>query len=459
MPLSDHVSINITQDTVGVKRAGFGVPLILSANAAFAERVRYYQDLPSLVTDGFATDSPEYRAVQAMLSQELRPERIAIGRAALKPTQRYEIGLAAGGIKNSHTYRLRVAGEGIAGEVDVTAASDASPLATELAPAIATALNNVVGSNYTAAPTGGTFPVVVTADNPGDWFSIELRSLDDGSAVDDLSIAQTHADPGVATDLTAIQQAQPDWYALHTLYNSEAYVLAAAAWVEANEKIYVWDSSDSQIVTTGVGSGDVLDEWFTDGYVRSLGQYHPSPANMLSAALYGDVLPLDPGSETWKWKTLVGPAPVSLTSTHRQNLLAKNGNSYQLIAGRGMTWEGQTADGGFLDRVRGRDWIKDDMAKGIYEVLLANPKVPFTDGGINMIEAPMRATLRRAVRKGILNPGTPGDPEDPEPTVSVPRAKDVPTADRARRRLPDLKWSAREAGAVHEGDIGGTVSL
>ena len=51
MALPDHVTISITSDSVGVARAGFGIPLIVSHTAAFAERVRTYNYPQSRVTD------------------------------------------------------------------------------------------------------------------------------------------------------------------------------------------------------------------------------------------------------------------------------------------------------------------------------------------------------------------------------------------------------------------------
>ena len=41
MSLAEHVSLQITQDTVGISRAGFGTPMILSVNATFPERIRF----------------------------------------------------------------------------------------------------------------------------------------------------------------------------------------------------------------------------------------------------------------------------------------------------------------------------------------------------------------------------------------------------------------------------------
>ena len=65
---SEHVSLTITTDTVGIARAGFGVPMILSHNATWVERIRFYGGIAD-VADDWATDSPEYLAAKAMFAQ------------------------------------------------------------------------------------------------------------------------------------------------------------------------------------------------------------------------------------------------------------------------------------------------------------------------------------------------------------------------------------------------------
>ena len=61
MPLSDFVQIVIAIDAIGIARAGFGIPLILSANASFPELIRFYTDIPGLAVD-WAITTPEYLA-------------------------------------------------------------------------------------------------------------------------------------------------------------------------------------------------------------------------------------------------------------------------------------------------------------------------------------------------------------------------------------------------------------
>lgn len=534
--ISEHVTLTITEDSVGITRAGFGTPLILSANAGFAERIRYYTDLPGLVTDGFVSTSPEYLAAQAMLSQNPRPERYAVGRAVGKPTQAYRLDVTT--VAAGNVYKVTAKGQGVtATDVSYTALADltfvdgditvgtdtiaeaahgmvagAGPfrvsnsggalpaglavdtnywiiaptadtykLASSKANALAgtavditaaagggthtlrraqndviaaqlvQGLNAVVGKNFTAAQVvgaGETDYLTVTGDAAGNWFSLEVAN------VAMLKVAQTHAEPGttLATDLAAIELENSDWYGLVTLYNSDAYVKAAAAWAESNTKIYIADVSDSETATLATGGGDLADDLKTLAYARTAVAYHPSPANMMGAAWLGRVLPTEPGAATWKFKTLSGVAAVTSTATHRVNLRAKNANTYQTIGGKNMTWEGTTADGDFIDITRNQDWLYDDMQKGVFGVMQGADIIPLTDPGIAMVQNEVEASLDRAVTMGILS-------NSPAPVVTVPKATAVSVSNRALRKLPDVKWSATMAGAIHKVTITGVVSV
>lgn len=445
MSLNEHVSLIITQDTVGIARAGFGVPLILSVNAAWPERVRSYGSIAD-VADDFATTSPEYRAADAIFRQDVHPERIMIGRATGKPTQAYTVTVSS--VVEGHTYKLVVVGEGFA-EATVEYTAQALDDADDVAVGLVAALNAVVGKNFTAA--GATSPFTITANTPGAWFSVESPE------VGMLKIAQTHAEPAtaLAVDLGAIALENNDWYALITLYNSKAYVKAAAAWVESNKKLYIADVSDSETVTlasAGTGNSDVADDLHTLEYARTSVAYHPSPADMFGSAWLGTRIPFDPGSETWKWAQLKGVTPVRLTSTQKANLRAKKANTIETIAGINITWDGTTADGDYIDIQRGLDWLEDDVMTAVFEALATAIKIPFTDAGVAIIEAAVRASLIRGVSRGLLA-------ADPEPVVTVPRVVNVSPANKAIRYLPDIKFSGTVAGAVHKVGIAGVISV
>jgi hypothetical protein len=120
----------------------------------------------------------------------------------------------------------------------------------------------------------------------------------------------------------------------------------------------------------GPGNAELLDTIATNAYARTLGFYHPSPANMAAAALLGRCLPLDPGSVTFFGKTLAGVTPRSVcTATHRQNLVDSARElvreAWQTV---NITFGGQVGSPttGFLDVRRDLDWLQDDMTKAVF---------------------------------------------------------------------------------------------
>jgi hypothetical protein len=105
MSLADIADIQVTTESARVARAGFGVPLILSPRPTWVERIRSYEDLAGMVTDGFTSSTPEYKAAAKMFAQEPSPSIVKIGRCANKPTQRWAITPVAA---NGATYRFWV---------------------------------------------------------------------------------------------------------------------------------------------------------------------------------------------------------------------------------------------------------------------------------------------------------------------------------------------------------------
>lgn len=539
--LSEIVSITITQDTVGIARAGFGVPLVLSHNATYPERVRYYSDTSEAIAD-WPASSPEYIAINAILSQSPSPEEVGVGRCAVKPTQQYAIGAAAIRNSDSSSYKINAVGQGVTSS-QAAFTSDASATAQEIHNGLVIALNAVVGKNYTAAfaplasltglvvtadsttdklnhvahgwntgdgpiqftnsggglpagivavtnyfvikvdadnfqiattlalalagtqvdittngtgtqtatPTGAALspilPFLVTGNAAGNWFSLEVTD------VSALSNKETHADPGLAAELDAINLEQPDWYCLLTNYNSSTYSGGAAAWTEGQTKIYLFDSPCTDAINVVVGSGtDVLATLHALAYTRTAGSYHSAPAAMLSASWAGTRLPTEPGSETWKFASPAGVAPSNLTTTHRTNLRARKANWLQTVGGRNIMQDGTVFSGGYIDQTRGLDWLNDDMTKGIYGALVSVAKIPYTDQGVTIIENEIIASLDRAITNGILA-------STPKPVIIVPLVASIADTDRANRLLPNLKFSATMAGAVHKVTVKGVVSV
>lgn len=442
MALSDYVTLNISQTTANLTRAGFGIAMHLSYTPVWSERSRTYTQFTDVVTDFPIATGPEQRAALAYFSQSPSPTTFIIGRGANKPTKTVQVSAISPTANLTYTYKLNVKGTGFADTV-VSFTSDGTPTDAEYAAGIVAALNAVASKNYTAA--GATSPVTVTGNAPGNWFSIEVAD------VAYQTTTETTADPGVAADIAAILAENTSWYALHTAFNSKLYGVACAAVIEATgTKIYTPSSNDSSTVLVATtGTADLLDQIKTNAYARTTGWYHRDPSAFFDAAILGKCLPFDPGSETWAFKTLAGVATFPMTGTHRANIIARNGNSYENVAGLNITFYGSTGDGKFIDTRRGLDWLQDDMSKAVFQALASNPKIPYTDAGIAIIKSVMTGSLLRAVARGIITNAF---------LVTVPAAATVSSLDKAARVLNNCRFTATSQGAVHKDNITGSVS-
>lgn len=442
MALSDYVTLNISQATANLTRVGFGIALHISYTAAWSERARIYSRYTDVVTDFPVTTGPEARMALAYFSQSPQPAALIIGRGANKPTKTVQISAISPTANVGYTYKLNVKGTGFA-DASVTFTADGTPTDAEYATGIVAALNAVASKNFTAA--GASSPVTVTGNTTGAWFSIEVTDVQYQTTI------ETTADPGVAADIAAILAENQSWYALHTAFNSKPYGIAAAAFIEATgTKIYVPASNDTNIVlAASTGTLDLLDQVKTNAYTRTSAWYHRDPSAFFDAGVLGKCLPFDPGSETWAFKTVAGVPTFAMTSTHRGNIIARNGNSYENVAGLNITFYGTTGAAGFLDVRRGLDYLQQDMALAIFAALAANPKLPYTDDGIAVIKSVMTGSLLRAVAKGILTPGF---------RVSVPTAASVSSADKAARVLNNCTFTATTQGAIHKDNVTGSIS-
>lgn len=267
-------------------------------------------------------------------------------------------------------------------------------------------------------------------------------------------ISATPANP-IATDLSAINGADSSWYGLILTDRTQATVVSAAAWVEANKKLFGTASSDPQIINVPAGTdqSSIAAVLGQAGYVRTFVMYHQdADYDYPEAAWMGAVFPLVPGSETWKFKTLNRISYSNLTTTQSRTALAKKANTYEFVGGIGITQNGTVAQGEYIDTIRGVDWLTARIEEYVFGVLVRNPKVPYTDAGIAGIQAEVMRVLSLGITNDFLA-------DTPAPICTVPRAADVPPADKAARILRNVRFQATLAGAIHAVEIRGTVSV
>ncbi len=436
--LSSYVTITVSRSSAGLTRAGYGTALILTPNVAWVERTRVYSNIDAVAVDFTNTKSAEYRAASALFAQSPAPKRVKFGRLANKPTQVYAGAIAA--VRDSHAYSVYVTCTAFDRQI-ATFTSGVGTTNDLIVAGLVAAINALTSNTYLAAVValgGDTDTFTVTADAAGGWLAIEPAD------VLDVTVAQTHADPGAAADLTAIKLADGDFYAIHNPWNSSAMATAIAAWTETAKKFFMFDSNATQTILLADGGGDVFfDAMQTAAYNRTACIYHHRPDQMIGCAWLGKVFPLDPGSETWADKPLSGVDATNLSDTQRANLVAKNANGYEAVGSQGITFQGMMASGEWIDAIRFLDWFENTAATRIFNMKINSAKVPFTNPGLAKIESELRGACLEGERAGGIKAGW---------TVVMPDADDeiqVTAANRTARTVNNCYANFQLAGAVH----------
>lgn len=309
-------------------------------------------------------------------------------------------------------------------------------------------------TSVTAAVAGsvGALTLTLTVTATDLWVGVEI----DDPAL--LNCGQTHAAPsssGLATDLTAIANESTDWYGVLSLYNSPAYVEAVAAKVETMTKLYVPATADTACATSSdTGATDVLHVLKGDAYARTAGFFHQRASDFADGAEMGRFFPIDPGGDNWRLKTLAGVSSgwgngAQLTSTQTGNLTDRYANFYYSLAGVDVIGgNGKVAANEYVDVIRGEDWWVAGLQTGLANLLIGANKIPFTNAGIAQVEKIIRNQNAAGVTAGLINPGSP--PGIAAPIVTVPKAGDVSSADRAARKLTGVSTTWTLAGAINQ---------
>lgn len=442
MALSDFVILSISLSRQPLTRQGFGTALILAADCpgGFTQRTRIYTSLAGLVSDGFSVSGPTYLLASVLLAQDIPPPSFKVGRLANLPTQNHRFTPV---VANNTVYSGKL--NGMAWSYTSGGSANAAAIVAGLDTAIAAAAS-VQSRSFTFTQNSTTLDVTASVAGQFDSFSVDN--------IDQMSVAQTHSDPGVATDLAAILTADSNWFAILNAFNSKPMALAIAAWAETQGglKMFIADSNDSVIANTvQSGASDLAASVQSSNYNYTAVFYSAATGDFLGAADAGNCLPRDAGSENWAMQDPV-VNPVSLTATDRANCIAKYATICEVVGGENNTSEGRVGSGQFIDTIRFRAWLQVNIQTNVLQAIKAQApgKLPMTDVGANVIRAAILGTLHQGEKAGGLVEGS--------SSVFVPLIANVPSSDRANRLLSGVTFTAQLAGAINKASITGQLT-
>lgn len=437
MSLDSLINVSITVQGASVTRAGFGTIMLLCYHTNWPERVRQYNIstvLTDMVADGFATTDSAYLMASAVAAQNPRPPILKIGRLEETPVAQSIKGTPTA--VNGAVYTIGIDG------TDFEFTADATATVAEITAGLEALVN---AGSVAMTATDNTTDIDLDADAAGTYHRVKF-SCDAGTRKWERNDETT--DPGYATDLAAIVLEDDDWYGLAIEAHDAAAITAVAAWAETNKKLFCPTTGDTDCL--GSGSTDIMSTEKALSHVQTAIWYSDDPSQYLGAGAMAEAFPYDPGGQTWALKTIASVSTTSMTSTERGNVEDKYGNFYVAKGGVNITWEGKTASGEWIDVVRGNGWLISTMETDIYALSVSSRKIPYTTGGLGIIQTAMQSTLQLAVKRNVLVDGTTG--------VVMPDIGDVSDADKIARALSDVSFFGKYAGAVHSMTIAGSLS-
>jgi hypothetical protein len=259
-----------------------------------------------------------------------------------------------------------------------------------------------------------------------------------------------------------------DWYALAITSKTIADVTMIMDWVETqgnvtnnNKKRFMASSNDTNNLVAGATS-DIGYHANNSDYDRSSVAYlEGADLTYPECARWADELSRDPGSYTTKFKqTAAFTASPALSDVQRSGAIGKGVNLYETYGVRDMWHEGTMGSGEFEDVIRGIDWLENQMATNIFTALSTSDKVPYTDGGIGIVEAEVRGMLDEGIRVGLLR-ASPDDYDNLPYRVTRKSVSEISAGDISARTLPSdaITFDAKLAGAIHDATITGIVAV
>ena len=284
-----------------------------------------------------------------------------------------------------------------------------------------------------------------------------------------IAAAVANADKAAAlsAQLDAINNFDGGWYwpTIDTPLRDTPALDGLISWTNSRRKFAIIDSNDVGMLnpanTTNIAARhkgttervavfyhSVASEFPAFAYAAKLGTYNFDNSN---------------SAYTGKFKKLQGVGAVNVTSSGVQAItgfvpaLGQDtttghcANTIIDIGGRNFVVEGSTLTPNvFIDEIHATDWIIARTEEEALGLFLNNARIPYDDGGMEMLASAPRVVMTLADRAGLIaqDLGNDGD-YAPNYTVTVPSVFDVAESQRKARISPNIPVTFRYRGAVH----------
>lgn len=189
--------------------------------------------------------------------------------------------------------------------------------------------------------------------------------------------------------LNDLIETKNDWYYLACDRSDDEVILALSAWIDTQEKIYGATTSNLEL----------FKQIESD---RTFLFYHDDPKAFVAEGLIARCAPEQPGSITWKFKTVNGVRAAEIKNSEVSQLHKDNGNTYLSKYGILQTSEGKVTSGEYIDVIQSQDFLKARLSEEVSRVFFTKKKVSYENSGIALLVAAATAVCKSATTQGIV---------------------------------------------------------
>ena len=222
---------------------------------------------------------------------------------------------------------------------------------------------------------------------------------------------------------------------------------------------YIETTEDKMYFTSATAVSEITGENAIDGNDRTVILVHKDEDTTIvfpESALVGSTAGKAAGSITYKNQMLKGLTAKILSNTELNAIHEANAMAFVLKSGDGVTSEGKSTGGEYIDIVDSTDYIVQNITYQTEKLLHQVDKVPYDNAGISMLENVCVNVLKNAANNGIIALTDAGVPDF---SVSYKPRSETATADRAARRYIEGSFRFALAGAIHTVEVNGTIEI
>jgi hypothetical protein len=418
---------------------------------------------PQEVGEDFGTDSQTYASAVSVFSQ--KPNILAgNGYLVVVPYQAEVQTLAFSGTPVTGDYKINFGG-------DVTAEIAYNATAAD----VQTAVRTLTGLEL-ATVTGGPAPSSFVVNFKGYYGNAALLTITDNDLMTSapaavvVTVTQTTAGDTLASAITRTEDLIQYFGLIGIEIFSEADMLAAAAVVQALNKIAFFVSNES----SSIAEGGMLDKLRTGNLSQSRGLYYGSPGDSdainYMAAYAGRALSTNfSGSNTTETMHLKDLATIQPDPTMTQTLLnlAQAAGADCYVSLQGIPKVFCSGANQFFDQVYNLQWFVGALQIAGFNFLAqSSTKVPQTEQGMDGLKSAYRNICEQAITNQYGAPGTWnsstsfGNQGDFLANISqrgyyiysTPISRQSQAA-REERQAPLVQIALKEAGAIHSSAV------